>query len=260
MRTYAQIFITELQAAFTYKWNVLAQFFVPVFQMMLALFVWRAVYTSTRQTVSGYSLQNMSTYIIVTALIGVLCSMQHSYRLTRLVRSGNLSFILLRPYRYTLESLATFLGSKVTEGVLFAALLLLLAATGLITPAAPSPLAVLLLLMNFALLFCLVCLIGDLSFWLIQMWPLRPLFAALASLLGGALFPLDVLPAALYHVLQWNPFALLFFVNAKLLLTQLPSPILAADFIASASWAIVFLGLHLLLWKNGLKRYEGMGV
>lgn len=255
-----RLFLNQIETLLVYKWNVLARFFVPLFQMLIALFVWQAIYKTQHHTISGYSLQKMSTYIVVSALISVLASIQHSYRLTQLVRSGNLSYVLVRPYHYTLESLATFLGNKVVEVMLFAILLVLLVSSRVITLAGLSLLSGILLLSNFVMLFFLVCCIGDLSFRLIQMWPLRPLFSSLANLLGGALFPLDVLPTSLYNILQWNPFALLFFVNTKLLLSSLPPDQLLRYLAASVGWMIMFGVIHVWLWKIGLRRYESMGV
>ena len=60
----------------------------------------------------------------------------------------------------------------------------------------------LLFIINFCMFFMLVSLVGNLGFYLINMWTLRPLINSVYLLLGGLLFPLNLLGNNIYKITQ----------------------------------------------------------
>lgn len=259
MKKYFLIARTQITTQFAYKYNLIFKFIMPLFQICMSVFIWLVIYKATAK-VKNYTLDQMVTYIIVTSLMQILYSSDLAFRMTKLVKKGNLSFNLIRPYNIFTENLFYYLGSRALDFILIVLLFFILDAFHVIHIVVPGLLPAVLLISNFLLMFCLLSFIGTLSFWLIEMWTMRPILNALFGLLGGAFFPIDVLPAPLYQILRWNPFSIISFVNSKVLLGQFAWPAVIQYTCVSVLWSAFFFTLWLLLWKKGLKKYEAMGV
>lgn len=124
----------------------------------------------------------------------------------------------------------------------------------------PSYLDILLLFSNFILLFIFGATLGNLSFWVIQMWPMKPLYGSLMAILGGGLFPLDLLPNYLGKVIEVLPFSLFGYVNAKLIQGNLSTEQISYFLLASITWILIFTIIYIITWRLGLKNYESVNM
>ncbi|HEL9636232.1 TPA: hypothetical protein U0579_001014 [Streptococcus suis] len=105
----------------------------------------------------------------------------------------------------------------------------------------------------------MMMVIGNLGFWLIHMWPIRPILNALYVFLEGLLFPLNMLPKVLYHIIGWNPFSLLayrFTLALQMGLTQ--SEVLISIFV-SVVWGLFFYMLYRISFHKVLAEDESVG-
>lgn len=259
MKKYLSIIANQINITLAYKFSLVSAFMLPLFQVFISIFVWKVIYSNNPMDIN-YTLNEMVTYIITSTFISVVYSVSHAFRLTKLVRTGNLSFILIRPYNYLLESFSFFTGKKVVEGIILFLIFFTLSAAGIIEIGGINLISVLLLISTYIMVFLFINLIGILSFWLIQMWTIKPLFVALVGLLGGTYFPLDILPSSVYKILKYNPFSFIGFVNTKTLLGKFSVEETFVFLTVSICWSFVFIILTKLLWKKGLRIYEGMGV
>ncbi|MEK5040233.1 ABC transporter permease [Sporosarcina sp. FSL K6-3457] len=259
MNKYNSVFTNQIKISLTYKWNIISGFFVQFFQIITFLFVWRAIFMGGG-SVESYSLNTMTEYIIIVALIGVIFSSEHIFRTSGLVRNGTLTNILFRPYSFHIENFFVFFGKKVIE-----ILILIFVIIGLIFFVnfkfnLPSYLDILLLFSNFILLFIFGATLGNLSFWVIQMWPMKPLYGSLMAILGGGLFPLDLLPNYLGKVIEVLPFSLFGYVNAKLIQGNLSTEQISYFLLASITWILIFTIIYIITWRLGLKNYESVNM
>lgn len=257
IKSYYRVLLNTLAVSLAYRWNVLAGIVTQLVQLLTAIFVWQHIYKG-QSMVQGYSLEGMTTYLLLTSLLGVTFSSAHIFRLSSLVRKGTLSAFLVRPYSFSGDSLAVFIGSKTMEILITGTIAIALGLSGVIHFGSIAPMAALLVISNFLLLFLFGSVIGTLSFWLVQMWPMKPLYNSLMALLGGALFPLDLFPEGVRRVLELTPFSLFGFVNARVLQGGLSSDQILRYLLVSMGWSIVCFALYTFLWKLGLKRYEGV--
>lgn len=259
MKKYWAIFIRDFKITCTYKTQILSQFIMPFFQIFIQTFIWKSIYDNNKG-VNGYTFVQMLTYIIAANLIATLFSISHSFRMSKMIRKGTLSFVLVRPYNYLGESFATFLGSKAIDFFILLLIMIFLNGFGIISIGKISFLGSILIILNLIMFFIFTSFIGSLSFYLIQMWTMKPLFNAFVGLFGGLYFPLDILPTKIFNVLKFNPFNSMSFVNTKVLLNQLSTNEILFYIKASIIWSILFFILFCISWRNGLKKFEGMGV
>ncbi|RLK62575.1 hypothetical protein D3H64_09115 [Atopobacter sp. AH10] len=258
MKKYWIIFLNRLSIRLSYKFNLLAGMFNNVIAIILSVFTWQAIFASSGQDEIGYFSQTqMMVYIILVNFSMVLFSGEGIVRLGQQVRTGKLTMHLLRPYSYLFYNFAELLGGKSLEFLVY----LLVIAFGVFRGFSPSyaVLLTLLLIVNVAMFFLFVSLLGNLGFWLIQMWPMRSIFNAAYTLLGGLLFPLNLLPKGFYHLLMLNPFALVGYHYTRALQFQMDEREIVWLIIVAIGWSFIFYVAYQLSYRLGLKKYEGMG-
>ncbi|WP_374018895.1 ABC-2 family transporter protein [Paenibacillus thiaminolyticus] len=257
MKTFWIIVKNNMLITLAYRWNIMSSIVLMIIQMIVGLFVWLVIIDQSGP-INGYYHDDMVTYFLLGAFISVIFSSSHFFRLSSLVRNGVFNMYLIRPYSFLADSAAQFLGSKIIDALLTLMLTLLFLATGLATWPSLNILGLFLFLSNFLLLFMFGAFLSCLSFWLIQMWPLKPLYNAMMAILGGNLYPLDLLPDIWFRVINFTPFPLLGYVNTKLLQGKLEYHDLQYYVLLSFCWLVVFSIGYKWLFMKGLRKYEGV--
>lgn len=258
-RTFCSAVIQAFKRTLIYRSQVVLGIFSSVVQMAATIFVWAAVYAGG-SSAGNYTLKTMITYIIMVNFVGMIFTPSNTFRRSRLVKGGDFSVNLLRPLDIDLESLAVFIGGNILNVLILAAAFLGLALTGIAAAPSVSVLAALLFLSNIICMFCFGLLLSNLSFYIIEMWPIMPLYRSLYALMSGGIFPLDLLPNGLRGLFLSSPFSLFGFVNVKVLEGSL-SPCEIHRYLAlSLIYSLIFFVLHRIILRRGLKKYEGIGV
>ncbi|MBS4462385.1 ABC-2 family transporter protein [Aerococcaceae bacterium zg-B36] len=258
MKKYIVIFLNRVSVQLSYKFNFLTNLLNNLLGVIVAAFTWIAIYNSSaNETIGGLTLSQMLFYIVIVNFSTVLFSTETVVKLGLQVRVGKLTTHLLRPYSILLQSFAEYLGDRFIYLVIY--LSLLVASLGIGYNPYYLLNVLLFLICNVVMFFILMSLIGNLGFWLIQMWPLRAVMNALYMILGGLLFPLNLLPEAVYHLLSKNPFALVAYQYTLALQNELTIAEIQMNILASIAWAIICYIAFKMSFKKGLLRYEGMG-
>ncbi|MBS4456895.1 ABC transporter permease [Tuanshanicoccus lijuaniae] len=258
MKKYIVMFLNRVSVQLSYKFNFLTNLFNNLLGILVAAFTWIAIFkSSANEVIGGFTLSQMLFYIVIVNFSTVLFSTGTVVQLGAQVRMGKLTTHLLRPYSILLQSFAEYLGDRFIYLVLYLSVLIVSLGMGY------SPYYLLhvlvFLVCNAVMYFTLMSLIGTLGFWLIQMWPLRAVMNAVYMILGGLLFPLNLLPESLYLLLQRNPFALVAYQYTLALQNQLTIAQIQVNILYSIAWAVICYVAYKLSFKKGLLRYEGMG-
>ncbi|MCS4487802.1 hypothetical protein [Streptococcus sciuri] len=259
MKKYVVILVNHLQIQLTYKFNVIVGLFNQLLGVLVALLTWSAIFSSSSQGVVGhFTRSQMFVYLIIVNFSTVLFSMTRVSYLGDLVHTGKLTMHLLRPYSFLGQEIVSFLGDQFLQLLLY--LVAIVSTTLVIGYEWYYTLALLVLLMSNLMMFSLLInFIANLGFWMIQTWPLRPILNAAYSLLGGLLFPLNLLPNPLYQIVVNNPFSLVGFQYTLALQHRLLLAEIWQNSILAFLWSFLFYIGYLWSFKCGLKRYEGMG-
>lgn len=258
MKKYLVILFNQIKVQMSYKFSFLTGLIAQIISILISIFMWNAIFLSSDASmIGGYTRSQMIFYILLTHLSSLLYSTSSVVRLGGLIRTGRLTMMLLRPHTILGESLATFTGERFFYIVLYIFLFLFISVLGF----SPVYIALLILftVVNYFMFFMFLSVISTLGFWLIQMWPLRPLLNALFLLGGGLYFPLDLLPEPLFMILEKSPFALVAFNYSKALQGMVSVNELCINTVISCAWLLLFSVLYSILFSKGLKRYEGMG-
>jgi len=113
------------------------------------------------------------------------------------------------------------------------------------------------IILAFSLRFIIQYTFALCAFWTERASAIENLFFLFYLYLSGLIAPLAVFPEPVRAVVMWTPFPYL--VNFPVsLLMGLPVN-LGQGFLAILGWGLLFYILNRWLWRQGLKRYSGMG-
>jgi len=199
-------------------------FLGSAFAYGLFVFVFSRIWTSVfadRSILEGYSRVQLIWYFIVAELPGVSFSGAF-WTLSQDVKSGQVAYLVSKPYDFVLYSWAQGLGRAAANCAFLAieGIVLGLILAGLPPLAAGSAfVAVLASLTGLGLALCVSFLLNLAlsltAFWVEENAAFYWIFQKLA-LIAGTLVPLEFLPAFAQRVAWWTPFPALAYVPAKL--------------------------------------------
>lgn len=244
MMKYVVIALNQFYTSLTYKFNFFIGIFNTFLSTLISIFVWNAIYSHSNQLIGGMTRIEMLFYIIITNIGSIIFSFENVVRYGGLIRSGKLTTMLIRPYSLLKESFAIFIGQR----LFFISIYIIIFVLKIINTdnVKYNSLLFLYFISILIMLNLLINLIGNLGFWLIQVWPLRPLFNAIYMLFGGLYFPLNLLPENIYITIKYNPFSLIGYQFTKMIQGLLSNEEFLCNLVSTWIWIIVFF----VLYKN----------
>jgi ABC-2 type transport system permease protein len=262
---YRHVFLVGLQSNLVYRWNFLIRGFFSLARLAVVFILWGAAYAGLTQ-IGGYSIGQTFTYF--TALIALqfmVGAFNEDYQIGEEIRNGLINQFLLKPINYYLYRFTVFLSARAVSGVLvFVPLLLIypLIRNDLSFPGDAwrlligAPALVLAALIQFTLAFCF----GLLAFWFLEIQGFVILSYAAETLLSGQIFPLDLLPPALFKAAQLLPFYYMMYFPAAIVTGRINDSAAALHGLAmQLVWVGLFLLIAHLIWRAGLRKHTAVG-
>ena len=229
---------------------------------LISLVVWSTVATSNGGSLDGYTPGAFAAYFITLLLVNHLTDNEVYYQFQARVREGLLSPRLLLPLHPIHIDLAANLTNKfLTLAIILpvmAAMIVLFQPSAQITPW--TVLAFLpALLLAMAIRFMVEWSLGLVAFWTTQMDAVIQIYYIALFFLSGQMAPLALFPAPVQWLAWCLPFQWMVAFPVQLLLGQLPPGTILPGFALQFAWLWLSLGLLLVLWKRGLRRYSAVG-
>lgn len=265
MGTYLHVFLTGVQSGLVYRWNVGLRAAFSLIHLVFTLTLWSAAFQG-REEIGGFSLGQTLTYFITIFYLNFLISAwSEDYQIAEEIRNGTINQFLLKPIHYFSYRLSLFCAARaVTAGIALLPLLISLPLYShhLIFPSEGWRLPVLLLALvqAAALHFIVAYCFGLMAFWFLEIQGFVILSLAVETLLGGQLFPLDLLPEWLAPWVTHLPFSYMMYFPAGVAtgrITELDQALLGLG--VQALWVFLLFGLANLLWRRGLVRHTAVG-
>ena len=255
MNKYKHVFLNAIAKSTTYRMNFILKFMTVILDTVISIFMWSAIYKfGHTSNIAGISAYQMIAYLLVVNLLSLIFSPNPIYDLSRQIRSGNLTMEIIRPVNLLYFSFTQYIGTTFPFLIIY----LLLFFINLITNPVKIFLSLIAVTMIYIMFFLLITFISLCGFWLIQVWPLRPIFTSCFLLLGGQLFPLQVLPKFLHWTI-YNPFALAGNQMALISMGKLSFQEIICDFLISFGWSLALMMLIKIVGRKGLQKFEGVG-
>jgi ABC-2 type transport system permease protein len=105
----------------------------------------------------------------------------------------------------------------------------------------------------------LAYLTGVAAFWLTDIRGLIVTRATIVGILGGAYFPLELLPYSIRRVLEVLPFAGTTAIPARIFTGQISGTAIWTSLIFQLVWAIALWTLARIVWKKAVRRVSVNG-
>lgn len=197
-----------LQQALAYRGTAIFTVLILFLWIGILFSFWASAYEG-RNLISGYSLDEMRTYILLAYAINALVGWRVASAMMARIRSGEIVIDLIRPLNYRTAQLANAVGNAVVEGAISFGIAIGL---GLIffdiqppESAMATVLFVLSVLIGFVTKVLIVFLITLLTFWTLQGVGLMWAQQAVIAILSGTLVPLALLPGWIRFVAEILP-------------------------------------------------------
>jgi ABC-2 type transport system permease protein len=111
-------------------------------------------------------------------------------------------------------------------------------------------------IIQFSIAYCF----GLLTFWFLEIQGFVILSMAIEAVLGGQIFPLDLLPEWIFRIAQYLPFYYQMYFPAAIFTGRLNDPnVIAQGLLLELGWVVVLLALGQFLWVRGLRRHTAVG-
>ncbi len=261
MRKYWIRFLSALETEFQYRANLFGWMLVGAIGPAVMVFVWLAV-LEQQASVGGYGRGDFILYYLLTTVGWYIVGGSFARSLGTAIRSGDINKSLLQPYSVVLgkavwEQAWKFLGLILSLPVC-ALILYLTRDTLAFKLDLANMLGLTLSLIGGALIFGLMeAILGILAFWMTEIWPAVETNDMLMQLFGGILAPITLLPPAVQTISAYLPYQYIFFEPVAILLGKQPNSMEVVT--KQAIFVAMLYLLYKLLWRAGIRKYEGTG-
>jgi len=265
MKKYWHVIGIGIQNNLTYRVNYLTRTlfsFIPLFAM---LSLWRTIYAGRETAIAGYTLAQMISYYLLVAVVDVLTAVnEDDWQIAADIREGNISQYLLKPMDYLWFRLSLFFSGRIAfMAVAVVPLAIFIACFGryFVLPISGTAfIAFCVSLVLTALLqFFISYAMAMLAFWVLEVSTFIFILFAFEYIASGHMFPLDILPPALKHVLFFTPFPYQLYFPVGIYMGKIVGAGLLRGMLVQAGWVLVAYGFARFMWRRGVRHYGAFG-
>jgi ABC-2 type transport system permease protein len=264
LNKYRQAFLVGLQSNIVYRWNFAVRGFFSLFHLAVVFILWGAAFAGA-DDIGGFDLRQTLTYFVTLLVMQFFISaFNEDYQISEEIRNGLINQFLLKPINYFLYRFSIFIAARMVSGALiFIPLLIAMPVIGqyLTFPvdgwrfAIGVPALFLSALIQFSIAYCF----GMLTFWFLEIQGFVILSMAIETILGGQIFPLDLLPEWIFRIAQFLPFFYQMYFPAAIFTGRMELPMALHGIVIQIGWVVILLLVNQLLWMRGLRRHTAVG-
>jgi ABC-2 type transport system permease protein len=261
---YRHAFLIGLQSNIVYRWNFGIRALFSLFHLAFVFILWGAAYAG-QSDIGGFNLNETLTYFVVILVMQFFIgAFNEDYQISEDIRNGLINQFLLKPINYYLYRFSIFVAARLVSGLLV--LLPLILALPLIKDHIVLPdetwrlvLGLPAMIMAALIQFTIAYIFGLLTFWFLEIQSFIILSLAIETILGGQMFPLDLMPAWFFRISQWLPYYYQMYFPTAIFTGRLDEASAVNGLAIQTFWVVVLLGLAQLLWARGLRRHTAVG-
>lgn len=270
LEKYRHAFLIGLQSNLVYRWNFAVRGFFSLFHLVAVFLLWGAAYAGTdggnAELIGGFTLNQTLTYFVALFVMQFFISaFNEDYQISEEIRNGLINQFLLKPINYFLYRFSIFGAARLVSGALV--IIPLLVAMPVIHENLTFPheawrigLGLPAMFLSAVIQFSIAYFFGLLTFWFLEIQGFVILSMAIEFVLGGQVFPLDLLPEWAYNIATYLPFYYQMYFPVAILTGRIADPGTVLQGLGiQLFWVAVLLALGQLLWVRGLRRHTAVG-
>ena len=265
IRKYFAAFALSVMKSMEYRTDFFLGILNSLVVIVVQFFLWTAVFAGSPQAlVNGYTYPQLIAYTVFSGIVSKLAAAGFEQEIAEDIKLGGLNKFLAQPVNYALFRFMSFLGGKVTHLVAGAVLsLALVASFGGVWGIQRDPKSVSMffaaVLLGLVMNFLIFYIVSSLAFVMTEVWGVFIAMRQGSFLLGGGIFPLDMMGDGIRSVVRFLPFEYTVFFPVSILNGRIAGGEILRGFLFQALWiAALALAAH-LAWRAGLKKHIAVG-
>lgn len=255
-----QIFKTTIKEYAAYRFNFMLWRLRMFLNLLFNFFLWSAVFDN-RPFFGSYPKDTLISYILYANLIATFVMGSRTAEIGAYINDGTIINMILKPVSFFKYYFARDIADKamnIAFAIFELSIIVVLFHAHLIFP--QQPFLFMVFFINGVLIsFFINLMLSFLGFWTPEIWAPRFLFTMLVFFVSGSYFPLNLLPAPIYHALLVTPFPYLFYLPAQTLTGHIDSNLLIIQLGASFTWVFLLYVLSKKMWTVGNKSFSFFG-
>lgn len=261
-RILRRLIAIDIINASIYRGEMLVFMLSVIVTPILGLFVWRTALAGGADLPRDEGF--FTTYYLMLAVVNWLTSAWLALFFANNIRTGYIVKYLVQPSSPHFRWIANNISEKLVKGC-FLLPLLAIAAFGfrdsleLPSDAGRWLLFGISVVASAAMKFASDVVIGCLAFWIEDVGAIERGRTMLATVLGGQLVPLALMPEWLNGVLVAQPFRYMFSFPLEIITGDLAGQDLVLGFVLQAAWLVAITWGAYALWRKGLRGYAAFG-
>ncbi len=265
IRKYFAAFSLSLKKSMEYRMDFLMGILNSLVVIVVQYFLWTAVFAgSARETVNGYTYRQLIVYTVFSGIVSKLISAGFEREIAEDIKLGGLNKFLTQPVNYALYRFMAFTGEKVTQLAVGLGLSLVLifslgAGWGVAADGARVVLFFASVLLGLVINFFVFYIVSSLAFVMTEVWGVFIAMRQGCFLLGGGIFPLDMLGPGIRAVVRCLPFEYAVFFPVSIINGRIGPHEIAQGFLLQALWIAALAAASHFCWKSGLKKHIAAG-
>lgn len=264
MKKYLETIKQSILYCLVYRWRVVIWVLNDSVNFLIFPFIWLAIYGS-REMIGGYSKADIVTYFLIIIVVKLVSDSHVSNSMREDIIEGRLNFYLVRPVNFIFSRCLHEVSYKLFSGIFFIPLIIVISLffkQYLVLPQSILQLVLFLfsLILAFILSNAFQFIIGFACFWLGNNSGPNNLNHLADLVFSGRIAPLVFFPPFLKLIASVLPFKYISYFPAQIFLGQIGYQEILLGFIYAMIWIIVIWGIAYIMWRRGLKIYEGVGI
>jgi ABC-2 type transport system permease protein len=260
---YTVMRMTWIQAL-EYKANTIVGLFAVLSGVLIEYILWDRIYeTRGVEIINGFTFNQLIVYIFFGIMVGQLkSSWVTSFEMIDCIRGGGLNKYLIRPVSFFSYHFSLFIGynslfyfSYFTMIILFQ---IIFPGWAFHTPNQAIVFIIFLAMavyLSYSIYFLMIC--G--AFWFGEVRTLILAFNLSNRIFTGAIIPLEFFPETIRNIIFLTPLPYLVNIPVNIALGNINSLEWSQLFIKGIIWVIVMTLAGQMLYKIGIRKYEGFG-
>src|SRR5206468_11992506 len=201
-----------LHNTFVYRWNYFLRALFALIPLAGTVFLWNAVFKERGGGLHGYDYGSMIYYYLLALLVSNLVTpTEDEWQIAADIREGQIRSLLTKPMSYLAYRFSIFMSGRLVYTFVTLppiALIFIYFREYIVLPTDPLiyVLTVLSIVMAAFIQFFITYSLAMMAFWILEISTIVFIVYSFEYFLGGQMFPIDIMPAALQAVMKLLPF------------------------------------------------------
>ena len=227
-----------------------------IVEVIVYIFVWKAIFAQTGNA-GGFTVEQIITYYILVTTIKPFALWGINEDIAHSIRNGNISKELLNPMTYFQYCFGVNLGEMAFAFVVGLASFIVCSILWGITlqfNLLNFILAVIIILVGIIISFFMQMIVGTVGFYSISIWGMQILKKAIISIFSGIIAPLTLFPEWFQKIANILPFKELIYTPVNVLMGNIELNQIWIIIVKQILWVFITYGIAKIFFNHSIKK------